>query len=91
MRLQIIAERTRNDLQPVACRLYPQVQEALNALMPFGTEGFEPRMSGSGACVFLPCKGRARAEEVVEELSKKWRVWCAASMDVHPLQEWARG
>ncbi len=90
--LQIIAEKTRNDLQPVACRLYPEVQRALDALAACGVAGSSPdgrpRMSGSGACVFLPCAGQAQAEEVVKELSGKWRVWCAASMDVHPLYEW---
>ena len=37
-----------NDLEPVACRLYPQVAEHLNWLRRFGPA----RMSGSGASVF---------------------------------------
>ncbi|HSD36609.1 MAG TPA: 4-(cytidine 5'-diphospho)-2-C-methyl-D-erythritol kinase [Rhodocyclaceae bacterium] len=85
-------QHTRNDLQPVACRLYPEVQKALDALAPFGSPGVAPRMSGSGACVFLPCAGQAQAEKVVNELSEKrpecGRVWCAASMDLHPLHAW---
>lgn len=94
--LQTIAKHTRNDLQPVACRLYPQVQQALDALVPFSTEHGAPRMSGSGACVFLPCAEKAHADEVVrameqvsKELNTKWRVWCAVSLDIHPLYEWA--
>ncbi|MDB5800751.1 MAG: 4-diphosphocytidyl-2-C-methyl-D-erythritol kinase [Rhodocyclales bacterium] len=83
-----LQQHTRNDLQPVACRLYPEVQKALDALAPFGSPGVAPRMSGSGACVFLPCTGQAQAEKVVEELNTEWRVWCAASMDLHPLHEW---
>lgn len=94
--LQSIARQTRNDLQPVACRLYPEVQQALDALLPFQIEGsadyWLPRMSGSGACVFLPCATQRLAEKVVKELSRelssKWRVWCAASLDVHPLHDW---
>jgi 4-diphosphocytidyl-2-C-methyl-D-erythritol kinase len=85
---QIIAKQTHNDLQPVACRLYPVVQDALDALAPYSSEGFAPRMSGSGACVFLPCIDQAQAEKVVRELTSKWRVWCAASLDVHPLHDW---
>jgi 4-diphosphocytidyl-2-C-methyl-D-erythritol kinase len=85
---QGLQERTRNDLQPVACRLYPEVQKALDALAPFASRGAAPRMSGSGACVFLPCAEQAQAEKVVLELSSKWRVWCAASMDLHPLHAW---
>ncbi|MDB5815652.1 MAG: 4-diphosphocytidyl-2-C-methyl-D-erythritol kinase [Rhodocyclales bacterium] len=89
--LQIIAKQTHNDLQPVACRLYPEVQQALDALVAFsGAHDGGPRMSGSGACVFLPCADRVRAEEMVKELKNQWRVWCAAAMDVHPLHEWAR-
>ncbi|MEC5385844.1 4-(cytidine 5'-diphospho)-2-C-methyl-D-erythritol kinase [Uliginosibacterium sp. H3] len=80
---------TRNDLQPVACRLYPEVQKALDALVPFGFSGAGPRMSGSGACVFLPCSSRAQAEKVVEELKTEWRVWCAPSIELHPLHAWA--
>ncbi|MBI3524555.1 MAG: 4-(cytidine 5'-diphospho)-2-C-methyl-D-erythritol kinase [Betaproteobacteria bacterium] len=37
-----------NDLEPVACRLYPEVAEHLAWLRRFGPA----RMSGSGACVF---------------------------------------
>ena len=37
-----------NDLEPVACRLYPEVTRHLDWLRQFGTA----RMSGSGACVF---------------------------------------
>ena len=86
-----LQNHTRNDLQPVACRLYPEVQNALDALAPFGSPGVAPRMSGSGACVFLPCTGQERAEKVVEELNGKWRAWCAASMDLHPLHAWVSG
>ncbi|MEK7737219.1 MAG: 4-(cytidine 5'-diphospho)-2-C-methyl-D-erythritol kinase, partial [Pseudomonadota bacterium] len=37
-----------NDLEPVACRLYPEVARHLAWLRQFGPA----RMSGSGACVF---------------------------------------
>lgn len=92
--LKDLQRRTRNDLQPVACRLYPEVQKALDALAPYGSPGAEPRMSGSGACVFLPCTGREQAERVVEELRSKrpecGRAWCAAAMSFHPLHDWVR-
>lgn len=76
----------RNDLEPVACSRYPVIQKALNALKPFGS----PRMSGSGACVFLPCERQAEAETVVKILQAEWKVWCASALDKHPLLAWAR-
>ncbi|NSL56280.1 4-(cytidine 5'-diphospho)-2-C-methyl-D-erythritol kinase [Uliginosibacterium aquaticum] len=81
-----LEQQGRNDMQAVACRLYPEVQQALDALTPFGTA----RMSGSGACVFLSCQREAEAKKVVEAVQDKWRVWCAPSLDKHPLHAWAR-
>lgn len=78
---------TRNDMEAVASRRYPQVAAALEALKPFGT----PRMSGSGACVFLPCPDEATARQVVAALDQDWRVWAAAGLDEHPLRVWADG
>lgn len=75
----------RNDLQKVACRLYPEVQKALEALSKFGTA----RMSGSGACVFLPCVSERQAATVVEAVGNEWRAWSAASLDKHPMHAWA--
>ena len=77
----LIDTGARNDLQPVACALYPQIALALEGLAGFG----QPRMSGSGACVFLRCAGKAEAEAVVAALSDRWKVWCAAALDEHPL------
>lgn len=77
----LIDTEARNDLQPVACALYPQITLALEGLARFGL----PRMSGSGACVFLRCAAKAEAEAVVAALSDRWKVWCAAALDEHPL------
>lgn len=85
--LQQVHEAGRNDLQPVACAQYPVIQQALDALSRFGL----PRMSGSGACVFLPCESAAKAHEVVAALSGDWRVWSAPALDEHPLRALARG
>jgi 4-diphosphocytidyl-2-C-methyl-D-erythritol kinase len=78
----------RNDLQKVACRLYPEVQGALDALGKFGTSG-KARMSGSGACVFLPCESEPQAKRVVEAVKSEWHVWHAPSLDRHPMHAWA--
>ncbi|MDR3086753.1 MAG: 4-(cytidine 5'-diphospho)-2-C-methyl-D-erythritol kinase [Azoarcus sp.] len=77
--------RTRNDLQPVACALFPEVAEALSWL-----EQFAPaRMTGSGACVFASVDSGASAERIVSQcLSQhpgRWRAWPAASLARHPM------
>ena len=83
---QFLDQQGRNDLQPVACKLYPKVQQALDALSVFGS----PRMSGSGACVFLACANEQQARSVVETVRQKWQAWCAPALDRHPLHAWVR-
>ncbi|MDR1423130.1 MAG: 4-(cytidine 5'-diphospho)-2-C-methyl-D-erythritol kinase [Azoarcus sp.] len=73
--------RTRNDLQPVACALYPEVADALSWL-----ERFAPaRMTGSGACVFAAVDSEAHAQEIVDQCPARWRAWRAASLARHPM------
>lgn len=83
---RLLQEQGHNDLEPVACGRYPVVRQALEALSPFG----KPRMSGSGACVFLPCPHQSAAQRVVHALQADWKVWCAPALDRHPLLAWAR-
>ena len=83
--------RTRNDLQPVACALFPEVAEALSWL-----EQFAPaRMTGSGACVFASVDSGASAERIVRQcLSQypgRWQAWSAASLARHPMYGSGRG
>jgi 4-diphosphocytidyl-2-C-methyl-D-erythritol kinase len=73
--------RTFNDLQPVACALYPEVAEAISWL-----ERFAPtRMTGSGACVFAVVDSVAHAEQIVAQCPPRWRAWQAASLVRHPM------
>ena len=76
--------QARNDLQGVACRLYPQIQLALEALGRFGA----PRMSGSGSSVFLECRSKSLAESVVQALRPDWKIWSACGLNDHPLRHW---
>ena len=75
----------RNDLQPVAERLCPQVREAADWLAAQGLQG---RMTGSGSAVFAPL-GRGQA---LPDKPPGWRDWTVrecSSMEVHPLVGWA--
>lgn len=79
-----IMSATRNDLEAVTKKLYPQVEKALNILAQFGVA----RMSGSGACVFLLCENQAHAHEVEKKVAEMlpWRMWVAQSLSEHPLK-----
>ncbi|HEX9626818.1 MAG TPA: 4-(cytidine 5'-diphospho)-2-C-methyl-D-erythritol kinase [Acidiferrobacterales bacterium] len=79
------AGRGRNDLEPVARRLYPKVDKALKWLDKFGNA----RMTGSGGCVYLEVDDAERGREIAAacppELAK---AWVARGVDVHPLMNW---
>lgn len=72
----------KNDLQPVAIRLFPEIAKALDALGQYG----KARMTGSGACVFARFGNKTEAEEVAAILSGNWEVWTAKSLQNHPLE-----
>lgn len=55
--------RGRNDLEPVVRDLFPPVDDALRWLEAFG----DPRMTGSGGCVFLPVADEAQGESILAQ------------------------
>lgn len=69
-----------NDLEPVACRLYPQVAEHLEWLRGFGAA----RMSGSGACVFAEFPSEAAANAAYARLPAAMRGFVACGQDRSP-------
>ncbi|MDK9701528.1 MAG: 4-(cytidine 5'-diphospho)-2-C-methyl-D-erythritol kinase [Sulfuritalea sp.] len=70
-----------NDLEPVACALYPEVRRHLDWLRRFG----DARMSGSGACCFVEFSEESAARAALAALPADMRGFAAAGMDVHPL------
>ena len=89
--------RGRNDLQSVVVARYPEVAEALDGLRQAARElGCDPRaarMTGSGACVFLPVDGELQAHRVRDRFCRRTgtRAFVARSIAAHPLREWAFG
>ena len=71
----------KNDMQAVAARLFPEVDEAITWLARFGNA----RMTGSGACVFMPCQSERQADAVLEAAAGKWTAWKARGIAKHPL------
>jgi 4-diphosphocytidyl-2-C-methyl-D-erythritol kinase len=77
------AGRVRNDLEPVVRRLYPEVDNALKWLGNFG----KARMTGSGACVFLPVTDEAAGQEIVAQCPAELGSGLVThSRNVHPLR-----
>ncbi len=72
----------RNDLQPVAERLCPQVAQAVALLAQHGLAG---RMTGSGSAVFAP----ASAQSTAPVVPPGWQVRLCNSLEAHPLCGWA--
>lgn len=75
---------TRNDLQAVACGLYPEIAAAVDWLGQYAPA----RMTGSGACVFAQVGNEDIAEHIVAACPVPWRAWKARSLLQHPLRDW---
>ena len=71
----------KNDLQPVAASLFPQVARAVEWLGQFG----DARMTGSGACVFCAFESEGEADAVLARAAGTWVAWKAKALDCHPM------
>jgi len=75
----------KNDLQVVATKLFPQIDDALQWLKPYG----QARMTGSGACVFLGFEQEHEADAVLKKVLQTgpahWKAWKAKAIERHPL------
>lgn len=74
-----------NDLQAVACKLYPEVAEHLAWLARFAPS----LMTGSGACVFAEFATETEATAVLQQLPPDMRGYVAHGLQQHPLREFA--
>ncbi|MFM9914029.1 MAG: 4-(cytidine 5'-diphospho)-2-C-methyl-D-erythritol kinase [Methylophilaceae bacterium] len=74
-----------NDLQPLVCRLYPEVASCLNWLRQFG----DARMSGSGASVFVAVESLQAAQKIFAARPSEVNGFVASGLDQHPLITYA--
>jgi 4-diphosphocytidyl-2-C-methyl-D-erythritol kinase len=72
----------RNDLQPVAQALCPEITEALQWL---GSHGLSPRMTGSGSAVFAQLFDGV----LIDSAPQDWQMRICSNMAVHPQAGWA--
>jgi 4-diphosphocytidyl-2-C-methyl-D-erythritol kinase len=73
-----------NDLEPVARRRYPIIDEAIKRLERFGAA----RMTGSGSAVFITARSREQAELAVADMPSGWCTWVVKRLVEHPLAVW---
>ena len=71
----------RNDLEAAVRSRYPEVDRAMRWLAEYG----EPRMSGSGGCVFLKVADADRGRQILERIPKPFTGFVARGMNRHPL------
>ena len=71
----------RNDLQAVAQRLCPEVNQALNWLQ---NQSLQPRMTGSGSAVFA----KIEPSTVLPHPPDGWTWRICSNLEAHPLHRW---
>jgi len=73
--------RARNDLEPVACRRYPEVERARNWLARYGPV----RMSGSGGAMFVTVAGPEPGRDILAGAPAGYSGFVARTLNLHPL------
>ncbi len=70
-----------NVCEKVACKLYPEIQQAIDWLNQFGSA----RMTGTGACVFAAFDSLEQAEGVKSRAPKYWQSFVVKAMNRNPV------
>ena len=76
----------KNDLQTVACALFPPVEEAIVWLSQYG----DAKMTGSGACVFCAVDEESTADEILKQVPDRWVCWKAKALSHHPMAQYLK-
>jgi len=72
-----------NVCEKVACKLYPEIQQAIDWLNQFSPA----RMTGTGACVFAAFDSMEQAEGVKSRASEHWQSFVVKAMNRNPVIE----
>lgn len=73
-----------NDLEAVARRRFPAIDEALKRLQRHGPA----RMTGSGSAVFVPVGSEQEAQRAAADRPAEWQGWAVQGLSEHPLAVW---
>ncbi len=77
-----VAGLHENHCVRVVTERYPVVQDALDAL---GRVAAQPRLTGTGACVFASFEDREKAQGAVDELRRDWNCFLTRGLNRSPL------
>lgn len=77
----------RNDLEPVVRKRFPEVDKAMNWLAEFGS----PRMTGTGACVFMPVASKRAGLEILDKQPPTQTGFVAKGVNTHPIVRILKG
>ncbi len=72
-----------NVCQPVAAKLYPPIQQAIDWLNQFSPA----RMTGTGACVFAAFDSAENANIVKSQLPERWSGYVAQGLETNPVTD----
>ncbi len=73
----------RNVCEPVACKLYPEIQNAIDWLNQFS----QARMTGTGACIFAIFDSVEKANVVKSQIPEEWTGFVAEGLDSNPVTD----
>lgn len=72
-----------NVCEPVAMRRYPEIAAVFGYLEQYG----KPRMTGTGACVFVAFDNEQSARQALSDLPQTWSGFVARGRNVSPLMQ----
>ena len=78
---QFLIHGGHNDLTPVAKRIYPEIETALNWLNQFGNA----RMTGSGASLFIGLVEFEKSGKILEQLPDGYKGFAVRGLERSPL------
>lgn len=73
-------EETRNDCEILVRQLYPKIDAVCHWLSAYGS----PRLTGTGACVFLPLKDPSLWPLIQAQCPKNCRLWLCQGLNQSP-------
>jgi 4-diphosphocytidyl-2-C-methyl-D-erythritol kinase len=79
-------ERGHNDLEPVVCRIYPEVARSLQWLRKLDSPRIAA-MTGSGACVFAEFATEMAARSALTQVPPDMTGFVAQGLSRHPLHD----
>jgi 4-diphosphocytidyl-2-C-methyl-D-erythritol kinase len=78
-----LAGAGKNDCEAVVRELHPEFEQVLAELKEWG----DPRMTGTGSCIFLPMPDKKAATNAASKIKCRYTVRAVHGLDVSPTHE----